>query len=121
VRIGYTVAAPSTGASKTVLLIHGAPQTGYAWRHVMPLLVEAGYRVVVPDYGEPALPPSPATATTSGRWLPTCTSSCTASSGFKARSPWSALVPDAGHWVAEENPDGFTRMFLDFDRAARAA
>jgi len=31
------------------------------------------------------------------------------------------LVPDAGHWVAEENPDGFTRMFLDFDRAARAA
>ena len=30
------------------------------------------------------------------------------------------LVPDAGHWVAEENPDGFTRMFLDFDRAARA-
>ena len=50
VRIGYTVAAPSTGASKTVLLIHGAPQTGYAWRHVMPLLVEVGYRVVVPDY-----------------------------------------------------------------------
>jgi pimeloyl-ACP methyl ester carboxylesterase len=31
------------------------------------------------------------------------------------------LVPDAGHWIPEENPDGFTRMFLDFDRAARAA
>ena len=29
------------------------------------------------------------------------------------------LVPDAGHWTAEENPDYFTRMFLDFDATAR--
>jgi pimeloyl-ACP methyl ester carboxylesterase len=35
---------------KTVLLIHGAPQTGYAWRNVVPTLVAAGYQVVVPDY-----------------------------------------------------------------------
>jgi pimeloyl-ACP methyl ester carboxylesterase len=50
VRIGYTVVEPLAGASRTVLLIHGAPQTGYAWRKVAPLLAEAGYRVVVPDY-----------------------------------------------------------------------
>ena len=31
-----------------MLLIHGAPQTGYAWRKVVPRL--AGYQVVVPDY-----------------------------------------------------------------------
>ncbi|WP_405632958.1 hypothetical protein OG933_43360 [Streptomyces sp. NBC_00016] len=30
------------------------------------------------------------------------------------------LVPDAGHWVAEENPACFTRMFLDFDASTRA-
>lgn len=30
------------------------------------------------------------------------------------------LVPDAGHWVAEENPAYFTRMFLDFDASTRA-
>jgi pimeloyl-ACP methyl ester carboxylesterase len=30
------------------------------------------------------------------------------------------LVPDAGHWVAEENPDYFCRMFIDFDTSARA-
>ncbi|MFI1031374.1 alpha/beta fold hydrolase [Streptomyces sp. NPDC020951] len=30
------------------------------------------------------------------------------------------LVPDAGHWVPEENPAYFTRMFLDFDTSARA-
>jgi pimeloyl-ACP methyl ester carboxylesterase len=29
------------------------------------------------------------------------------------------LVPDAGHWVAEENPDYFCRMFIEFDTSAR--
>ena len=33
-----------------MLLIHGAPQTGYAWRKVVPTLVAGGYQVVVPDY-----------------------------------------------------------------------
>ena len=28
-------------------------------------------------------------------------------------------MPDAGHWVAEENPDYFSRMFIDFDTSAR--
>jgi pimeloyl-ACP methyl ester carboxylesterase len=50
VRIGYTVVEAGENTSRTVLLIHGAPQTGYAWRKVAPLLAEAGYRVVVPDY-----------------------------------------------------------------------
>jgi hypothetical protein len=31
------------------------------------------------------------------------------------------LVPDAGHWVAEENPDYFCRMFIQFDSSARTA
>lgn len=50
VRIGYTLASISPGTPKTVLLIHGAPQTGYAWRKVVPTLVAAGYQVVVPHY-----------------------------------------------------------------------
>jgi pimeloyl-ACP methyl ester carboxylesterase len=50
VRIGYTLAGISPDRSKTVLLIHGAPQTGHAWRKVVPNLVAAGYQVVVPDY-----------------------------------------------------------------------
>lgn len=36
-------------AEETVLLLHGWPQTWYAWRRVIPLLVNAGYRVVAPD------------------------------------------------------------------------
>ena len=32
-----------------LVLLHGWPQTGWQWRHVVPLLAEAGYRVVAPD------------------------------------------------------------------------
>lgn len=49
VRIGYTVAAPPD-PDKTVLLVHGAPQTRYAWRKVVNPLARAGYRVIMPDY-----------------------------------------------------------------------
>ena len=36
--------------ARTVVLLHGFPQTWWEWRHVMPALVEAGFRVVAPDY-----------------------------------------------------------------------
>lgn len=32
-----------------VLLLHGFPETGFGWRHQVPALLEAGYRVLVPD------------------------------------------------------------------------
>lgn len=35
---------------RVVVLVHGYPQTAYAWRRVLPLLARAGLRVVVPDY-----------------------------------------------------------------------
>ena len=47
IRIHHGVAG--TG-ERTVLLVHGYPETAYAWRRVVPLLVAAGLRVVVPDY-----------------------------------------------------------------------
>ncbi len=43
----HYVAAAESG--ETVLLLHGWPQTWYAWRHVIPHLVEGGYRVIAPD------------------------------------------------------------------------
>ena len=36
----------------TIVLLHGWPQTGWQWRHVMPLLAEDGYRVIAPDLPE---------------------------------------------------------------------
>ena len=32
-----------------VLLLHGFPELAYSWRHVMPALAAAGYRVIAPD------------------------------------------------------------------------
>jgi pimeloyl-ACP methyl ester carboxylesterase len=35
---------------RTVVLLHGFPQTSWQWHRVIPPLVEAGFRVVAPDY-----------------------------------------------------------------------
>lgn len=48
------------GTSAPVLLLHGFPATRHLWARVIPPLVNAGYRVVVPDlvgYGESEAPP----------------------------------------------------------------
>jgi pimeloyl-ACP methyl ester carboxylesterase len=37
------------GNGPLILLLHGFPQTWYMWKHVMPQLAAAGYRVVAPD------------------------------------------------------------------------
>ncbi len=37
------------GDGPPVLLLHGEPTWGYLWRKVMPPLLEAGYRCIVPD------------------------------------------------------------------------
>ena len=35
---------------RTVVLLHGFPQTWWQWRRIIPALVEAGFRVIAPDY-----------------------------------------------------------------------
>jgi pimeloyl-ACP methyl ester carboxylesterase len=35
---------------RTIVLLHGFPQTWWEWRHIVPPLVEAGFRVIAPDY-----------------------------------------------------------------------
>ena len=37
------------GQGPLVLLCHGFPELGYSWRYQIPVLAEAGYRVVAPD------------------------------------------------------------------------
>lgn len=46
-RIHYVSAG--TG-SRVVVLLHGFPQTWWEWRRAIPPLVQAGYRVIAPDY-----------------------------------------------------------------------
>ena len=48
VRIHYVDEGPRD-AKETVLLLHGEPTWAYLYRHMIPDLVAAGYRVIVPD------------------------------------------------------------------------
>ena len=46
-RLHYVTAGEG---KRTIVLLHGFPQTWREWRSVIPILVEAGFRVVAPDY-----------------------------------------------------------------------
>ena len=46
---GIALYVTEAGEGPPVLLCHGFPELGYSWRHQIPALVEAGYRVLVPD------------------------------------------------------------------------
>lgn len=45
IRLHYVIG----GDGPVLVALHGFPQTWREWRHVMPLLVEAGYTVITPD------------------------------------------------------------------------
>jgi pimeloyl-ACP methyl ester carboxylesterase len=46
-RIHYVTAG---AGDRTIVLVHGFPQTWWEWRQVIPLLVQAGFRVIALDY-----------------------------------------------------------------------
>ncbi|HEV8323620.1 MAG TPA: alpha/beta hydrolase [Myxococcota bacterium] len=47
VRLHYVEAGPADGP--LVVLLHGFPEFWYSWRHQIPALARAGFRVVAPD------------------------------------------------------------------------
>src|SRR5436305_11832295 len=50
-----------SGEGPPVLLLHGYPDSGRLWRHQVPALADAGFRVIVPDlrgYGRSDKPPA---------------------------------------------------------------
>jgi pimeloyl-ACP methyl ester carboxylesterase len=46
-RLHYVTAGDG---ARTIVLLHGFPQTWFEWHRLIPGLVKAGYRVVAPDY-----------------------------------------------------------------------
>lgn len=46
---GITLAVVDAGSGPPVVLLHGFPDSADLWRHQLPVLVEAGYRVIAPD------------------------------------------------------------------------
>lgn len=56
---GVELAYLSAGEGPLALLLHGFPDTNHTWRHLMPKLADAGYRVVAPamrGYAPSAVP-----------------------------------------------------------------
>jgi pimeloyl-ACP methyl ester carboxylesterase len=56
---GIRMHVAEAGSGPLVLLCHGWPELGYSWRHQIPALAEAGFRVAVPDmrgYGQTDAP-----------------------------------------------------------------
>ena len=56
---GIHLAVYEAGTGPAVVLLHGFPGLAYTWRHQIPALAAAGYRVIVPDlrgYGQSDLP-----------------------------------------------------------------
>jgi haloalkane dehalogenase len=48
-RMHYVDVGPDGGGGDPVVLLHGNPTWGFLWREVIPKLVAAGHRVIVPD------------------------------------------------------------------------
>jgi pimeloyl-ACP methyl ester carboxylesterase len=46
---GVTLAVEDRGEGYPIVLIHGFPETSYSWRHVAPVLHDAGFRVITYD------------------------------------------------------------------------
>src|SRR5438093_10191542 len=59
--VAIEVAVDGPAGGRPVLLLHGFPDSGRLWRHQVPALVDAGFRVIVPDlrgYGRSDKPAS---------------------------------------------------------------
>jgi pimeloyl-ACP methyl ester carboxylesterase len=56
---GIRLHVAEAGAGPAVVLCHGWPETWYSWRHQIPALAKAGFRVLAPDmrgYGQSGRP-----------------------------------------------------------------
>lgn len=113
----------SAGAGdRTIVLLHGFPQTWQEWRHVIPMLVGAGYRAVAPDYrgaghssrplaerGKLAMPVLAVGGQTS------TTGPLMADMMREVAADVTELrVPNAAHWIAEENPEALVEGLQGF-------
>ena len=63
---GIPLSVAVAGSGPLVILMHGWPEQSLSWRHQVPALVQAGYRVATPDmrgYGRSGKPEAPSAYT----------------------------------------------------------
>ena len=110
-RMAYVDAGPRD-ADETMLLLHGEPMWGYLYRTMIPTLLAAGFRVVVPDligFGRSDKPTDPAAYTYSNHvaWTRDLIERLDLRSITFFGQDWGGLI---GGRVAAEVPDRFARL-----------
>ncbi|WP_419930321.1 haloalkane dehalogenase [Candidatus Poriferisocius sp.] len=119
-RMAYVMAEPEGAGddTATILLLHGEPTWGYLYRKMIPPLVAAGYRAVVPDligFGRSDKPVERSAYTYAGHvsWMRQFLAATAAERGAGPLhlfgQDWGGLI---GLRVAAENPDLIDRLIL---------
>ena len=111
-RMAYVDEGPPDG--RIVLLLHGEPTWGYLYRRMLPTLVGAGYRAVVPDligFGRSDKPTARAAYTYAGHvgWLRAFVEQLDLRDVVLFGQDWGGLL---GLRVAAEDPGRFDRLVL---------
>lgn len=119
-QMGYVAAEPNEldEETATILLLHGEPTWGYLYRKMIPPLVAAGYRAVVPDligFGRSDKPVERSAYAYEGHveWMREFLAATAAERGAGPLhlfgQDWGGLI---GLRVAAENPELFDRLIL---------
>ena len=112
IRIHYIDEGPND--VETILLMHGEPSWAFLYRHMIPILVEAGYRVVVPDlvvFGRSDKPTEKEDHTYAKhvKWITEVVNSLDLKRITLFCQNWGSLI---GLRVAIENQERFSRIVL---------
>ena len=111
-RMAYVDEGPRDG--QAVLLVHGEPTWGYLYRRMLPTLLDAGYRTVVPDligFGRSDKPTERDAYTYAGHvaWLSSLVEQLDLGDIVLFGQDWGGLI---GLRVAAEHPERFDRLVL---------
>lgn len=100
--------------ARAVFLLHGQPTWSYLYRHMIPPLVAAGYRVIAPDlvgFGKSDKPRDPAAHTYAAhvRWMSGFVRALGVTDAAAFVQDWGGLI---GLRVLAENPRWLSRLVL---------
>jgi haloalkane dehalogenase len=112
IRIHYVDEGPRDG--EIILLMHGEPSWSYLYRHMIPPLVEAGYRTIAPDlvgFGRSDKPTETSDHTYGKHveWMTKLVKALDLQKITLFCQDWGSLI---GLRVAIENQERFSRIFL---------
>lgn len=100
--------------NKTIFLFHGQPSWSYLYRHMIPVLVNEGYRVIAPDligFGKSDKPVDPRAHTYNGhvQWMSTFIRKLNIKHAAAFMQDWGGMI---GLRVLANNPEWLDRLIV---------